>query len=68
MDMVLFAATARKAWEMLSNVFVSMSIARSYGIRQQMSNLKKCDMSIGVLSPDENLQCLPNKYRHASLQ
>lgn len=46
--MVLFAATAQEAWETLSGAFASTSIARSSGIRQQMADLKKRDMTITV--------------------
>ncbi|KAK1662546.1 hypothetical protein QYE76_050705 [Lolium multiflorum] len=44
--MILFAATAREAWETLSGAFASVSIARSSGIRQQMSDLKKNNLSV----------------------
>ena len=46
--MVMFAATAHEAWETLSGAFASTSIARSSGIRQQMAELKKENMTATV--------------------
>ncbi|XP_047057711.1 heat shock 70 kDa protein 18-like [Lolium rigidum] len=44
--MVLFAATSREAWETLAGAFASHSTARSTGIRAQMNDLKKGDLSV----------------------
>jgi hypothetical protein len=46
--MILFASTAREAWETLSGAFASVSIARSSGIRQQMADLKKNQLFVNV--------------------
>ncbi|XP_071674528.1 uncharacterized protein [Lolium perenne] len=46
--MVLFTKIAREAWETLAGAFASTSIARSTGIRTQMADLKKNNMSINV--------------------
>jgi hypothetical protein len=46
--MVLFASTAREAWETLEGAFASTTIARSSGIRQQMVDLKKHDQTMTV--------------------
>jgi hypothetical protein len=46
--MVMFSATTRVAWETLSGVFASTSIARSSGIRKQMAELKKDNKTITV--------------------
>jgi hypothetical protein len=46
--MVLFARTSRKSWETLAGAFAAMSIARSSGLRQQMAELKKHDMTFDI--------------------
>ncbi|KAK1684406.1 hypothetical protein QYE76_045254 [Lolium multiflorum] len=44
--MVMFATTAREAWETLADAFAATTIARSSGLRQQMAELKKRDMTM----------------------
>jgi hypothetical protein len=46
--MVMFASTSREAWEALAGAFAATSFARSPGLRQQMAELKKRDMTINV--------------------
>jgi hypothetical protein len=46
--MVMFASTLREAWETLAGAFAAMSFARSSRLRQQMVELKKCDMTVNV--------------------
>jgi hypothetical protein len=46
--MVLFASTSREAWETLAGAFAATSFARSSGLRQQMAELKKHDMTVNV--------------------
>jgi hypothetical protein len=46
--MVMFASTSRGAWETLAGVFAATSFVRSSGLRQQMAELEKRDMTINV--------------------
>jgi histone deacetylase 1/2 len=46
--MVMFASTSREAWETLAGAFAATSFARSSGLRQQMAELKKRDMTVNV--------------------
>jgi hypothetical protein len=46
--MVMCASTLREAWETLSSAFAATSFARSSRLRQQMAELKKCDMTVNV--------------------
>jgi hypothetical protein len=46
--MVMFAGTSREAWETLAGAFAATSFARSSGLRQQMAELKKCDITVNV--------------------
>jgi hypothetical protein len=46
--MVMFAGTSREAWETLASTFAATSFAHSSGLRQQMAELKKCDMTVNV--------------------
>jgi hypothetical protein len=46
--MVMFASTSREAWETLAGAFAATSFARSSGLRQQMAEMKKRDMTITV--------------------
>ncbi|KAK1665998.1 hypothetical protein QYE76_054157 [Lolium multiflorum] len=46
--MVMFATTARDAWETLAGAFAATSIACSSSIRQQMAELKRRDSTMNV--------------------
>jgi hypothetical protein len=46
--MVMFAGTSREAWETLAGAFAATLFARSSGLRQQMAELKKRDMTVNV--------------------
>jgi hypothetical protein len=48
LGMIMFAATSSEAWETLSGVFASTSIARSSVIQHEMAELKKGSKTVNA--------------------